>query len=337
MLTDTPDMIVALDQLQSSAPNVESLTLPVAWFGDDLRAGACQIMPGVEVAEKITSPQTWSVNGVSRGAAHRVSRDDQDRPAYGGTPADFAVVEAIREAKARGLRVTVSPILLMDVPAGNTRPNPYSDTAAALGQPVYPWRGRITCSPSAGYAGSVDKTGSAESQVAAFFGTATPAQFAVSGQSVSWTGAAGDWGLRRMVLHYAHLCATAGGVDTFLIGGGMPGLTTIRSGASTYPAVQALRALAVDVRSILGPDTRISYAADWSEYFGHHPGDGSGDVHFYLDPLWADPLIDFVGIDSFFSAVGLARRVRACRCERRLAGDLRPGLSAGEHRRRGRL
>jgi hypothetical protein len=42
-----------------------------------------------------------------------------------------------------------------------------------------------------------------------------------------------------MVLHYAHLCAAAGGVDAFLIGTEMPGLTTIRSGASTYPAVQA--------------------------------------------------------------------------------------------------
>ena len=33
-----------------------------------------------------------------------------------------------------------------------------------------------------------------------------------------------------------------------------------------------------DVRSILGAGTKIGYAADWSEYFGHHPDDGSGDV-----------------------------------------------------------
>ncbi|RBI69037.1 hypothetical protein DQW77_15965 [Roseovarius sp. TE539] len=297
--SDATDMVVALDQLQASAPHVESLTLPVVWFGDDLRAGACQIKPGVEVATKVTSPHTWSVNGVARGAAHLVSRTNDGDPAFGGTPADFAVVEAIREARARGLRVTLLPTLLMDVPPGNARPNPYSDEAAAVGQPTYPWRGRITCSPAVGYAGTVDKTGSAESQVAAFFGTATPAQFAVSGDSVSWTGAGGDWGLRRMVLHYAHLCAAAGGVDTFLIGSEMPGLTTIRSGASTYPAVQALRDLAADVRTILGTGTKISYAADWSEYFGHQPSDGSADVHFHLDPLWADPLIDFVGIDCF--------------------------------------
>ena len=102
-----------------------------------------------------------------------------------------------------------------------------------------------------------------------------------------------------MVLHYAHLCAAAGGVDAFLIGTEMPGLTTIRSGASTYPAVQAYRDLLADVRSILGAGTKIGYAADWSEYFGHQPRDGSGDVFFHLDPLWADPEIDFIGIDNY--------------------------------------
>ena len=88
--------------------------------------------------------------------------------------------------------------------------------------------------------------------------------------------------------HYAHLCALAGGVDAFLIGSEMRGLTTIRDGAASYPAVPAFRALAADVRAILGPGAAISYAADWSEYFGHHSADGSGDVFFHLDPLWAE-------------------------------------------------
>ncbi|MBY8978384.1 glycoside hydrolase/phage tail family protein [Rhodobacteraceae bacterium NNCM2] len=298
-LSDTADMVVALDRLQAMAPKVESVSLVVAWFGNDLRVGDCTIRPGVEVSEKTTSPQTWSVNGVSRAAAHLVSRDDQDRPVYGGTPADFAVVQAIQEMQARGLRVTFYPFILMDVPPDNTLPNPYSDNAAETGQPAFPWRGRITCSPAAEYAGSVDKTAAAASQVSAFFGSASPSDFAVSGETVTWTGAAGDWGLRRMVLHYAHLCAAAGGVDAFLIGTEMRGLTTIRSGALSYPAVQAFRDLAADVRSILGAGTEISYAADWSEYFGHQPGDGSGDVFFHLDPLWADGNVDFVAIDNY--------------------------------------
>jgi len=298
-LTDTADMVVALDRLQAMAPKVESVSLVVAWFGDDLRVGSCKVRPGVEVSAKTTTPSAWSVNGVSRANAFLVSRDDQDRPVYGGTPADFAVVQAIQEMKARGLRVTFYPFILMDVSPGNTLPNPYSDNAADAGQPAFPWRGRITCSPAAGYAGTVDKTATAATQVAALFGAATPANFSISGQSVSWTGPSGDWGLRRMVLHYAHLCAAVGGVDTFLIGTEMPGLTTIRSGASTYPAVQAYRDLLADVRSILGSGTKIGYAADWSEYFGHQPGDGSGDVFFHLDPLWADPEIDLIGIDNY--------------------------------------
>ncbi|ODM43020.1 glycoside hydrolase TIM-barrel-like domain-containing protein [Cereibacter johrii] len=298
-VSDTADMVVALDRLQALAPAVESISLVVAWFGNDLRAGNCAIKPGVEVAAKTTSPKVWTVNGVTRTNAHLVSRDAEDRPVYGGTPADFAVVEAIREMKARGLRVTFYPFLLMDVPPGNTLPDPYSDNAATLGQPSFPWRGRITCSPAAGSAGTVDKTAAAATQVSSFFGTANPAQFAVSGETITFTGSPGDWGLRRMVLHYAHLCAAAGGVDAFLIGSEMRGLTSIRSGASAYPAVSAFKTLAADVRTILGPGTKIGYAADWSEYFGHHPQDGTGDVYFHLDPLWSDANIDFVGIDNY--------------------------------------
>lgn len=296
---DTSDIMVALDTLEASLPNVRSATLPIAWFADDLRAGVCTLRPGVEAWDKVTAPLPWSVNGVARAHAHLVSRDQHERPVLGGTPADFSVVQAIRELRSRGLRVTLSPLLLMDVPPGNTRPNPYSDAAGDAGQPACPWRGRITCSPAAGFAGIVDKTAAAAAQVAALFGSASPSDFTVAGEAVSWTGTADDWGLRRMVLHYAHLCAAAEGVDAFLIASGLRGLTQIRSGVGTYLAVQALRALVADVRTILGPDTQISYAAHWSEYSGHRPQDGSGDVHFHLDPLWADPRIDFIGIDNF--------------------------------------
>ena len=298
-IPETPDIVVALDRLQSMAPAVESVSLVVAWFGDDLRAGNCKVRPGVEVAAKTTTPSAWVVNGVNRANAFLVSRDVEDRPVYGGTPADFAVVQAIREMKARGLRVTFYPFLLLDVPPGNTKPDPYSNNAGTTGQPSFPWRGRITCSPAAGYAGTVDKTGTAATQVTSLFGTATPASFSINGETVIWTGPIGEWSLRRMILHYAHLCVAAGGVDAFLIGSEMPGLTTIHSGAATYPAVQAFRDLAMAVRAILGAGTKIGYAGDWSEYFGHHPSDGSGDVFFHLDPLWSDSNIDFIGIDNY--------------------------------------
>jgi hypothetical protein len=119
-LADSTDMVEALDRLQAMAPAVESVSLVVAWFGTTCARDLHQVRPGVEVSAKSTTPVSWSVNGVNRAGAFLVSRDDQDRPVYGGTPSDFAVVQAIQEMKARGLRVTFYPFILMDVPPGNT-------------------------------------------------------------------------------------------------------------------------------------------------------------------------------------------------------------------------
>ena len=63
--------------------------------------------------------------------------------------------------------------------------------------------------------------------------------------------------------------------------------------------VERLRDLAADVRALLGPETKISYAADWSEYFGYQPPEAPADRYFHLDSLWADDNIDFVGIDNY--------------------------------------
>ena len=92
----------------------------------------------------------------------------------------------------------------------------------------------------------------------------------------------------------------AGGVDAFVIGTELKGLTQVRSSAASYPFVTALVQLAADVRSIVGPGTKVTYAADWSEYFGHQPQDGSGDVFFHLDPLWSSASIDAIGIDLYW-------------------------------------
>ena len=288
------DITASLDQLQSLAPNVSAASLVVGWFGSDLRCADCTLKPGVENATKQTYPETWSVNGVARADAHVVSTID-GRPAYGGTPSDESVVQAIADLKARGLRVLFCPFLFMDVPAGNTLTDPYSGDT---GQPAYPWRGRITCNPAPGISGSPDKTSAAATQVNAFFGNGEISDFTVSGTDVSWTGG-NDWGYRRMVLHYAHLCAAAGGVDSFLIGSELRGLTRVRDGATSYPAVAALKTLAADVRAVLGSGTKIGYAADWSEYNNHQTADTSGAMLFNLDPLWSDANIDFIGIDNY--------------------------------------
>ncbi len=295
--TNTPmggtDLTVSLNALQEELPACQSVVMVVSWFGDDLRCGDCSIRPKVEQNDVDAPAMPWRVSGVARADALRIPYQD-DAPVYGGTPTDAAVVEAITDLHMRGLDTVFYPFILMDQLAGNTLPDPYSGQP---GQPALPWRGRITTDLAPGLDGTTDATATATAEVAAFMGNAAPGDFAVNGTTVTYSGAA-DWGYRRFILHYAHLCAAAGGVGAFCIGSEMRGLTQIRGAANSFPAVAALVQLAADVRGILGPDCKISYAADWSEYDGYQPG-GTGDKYFHLDPLWADPNIDFIGIDNY--------------------------------------
>lgn len=288
-----PDLIAALDDLEAQLPNVDFVTLVVSWFGTDLRCGACRLRPGVERTDKVTRPSAWRVGGVGRSGAYLISQTD-GAPSYGGTPDDASVRDAIHELKARGYRVGLYPFILMDIPSGGALPDPYGGAS----QGAFPWRGRITCHPAPGRPASPDGTASAEAQVEAFFGHCGPGDFAVSEGEVAYAGA-DEHGLRRMVLHYAHLAQAAGGVDAFVMASELRGLTTVRGAGASYPAVERLVTLAGDVRGVIGPNTILTYAADWSEYFGHHPADGSGDVRFHLDPLWAHDAIDVVGIDWY--------------------------------------
>ncbi|MFD2237053.1 baseplate multidomain protein megatron [Aureimonas populi] len=285
------DFSASLEELTALCPRIERAALIVSWFADDLRVGRARVRPGVEVrARNETVP--WRVQGLSRAQAHLVSRDGGG-PAYGGTPSDAGVVRAIRALKARGLKVTHYPFLMMDVPGGNVLPDPYGGERQA----PYPWRGRMTLDIAEGRAGSADGTAAARMEIAAFTGTAVSGHFSTAGGRVSYFGPA-EWSYRRMVLHQAFLAQMAGGVDAFVIGSEMRGLTRLRDEAGRFPFVEALIQLARDVKAIL-PGAKITYAADWSEYFGYQPADGSGDVFFNLDPLWADAAIDMVGIDSY--------------------------------------
>ena len=245
------DFLVSLDQLEADLPRVSRAALTVGWFGTSVAAGVCEIHPGVETRERVTVPQAWRVAGLDRAGAYLVSRDEDDRPNYGGTPSDACVKQAIAEMTARGLAVTFSPFLFMDCEG-------------------FPWRGRIGV--------SADGTAAARSEIDGFV-----------------NGAAG---LRRFILHYANLCAEAGGVEAFLIGSEMVGLTRVRDEAGAFPFVEALVSLAAEVKAIL-PGAKVSYAADWTEYGAFVPGDGSGDVLFPLDALWASADVDFVGIDWY--------------------------------------
>jgi hypothetical protein len=285
------DFSTSLEQLMGEAPACASVSLVVSWFGSDLRAGFCSIKPKVDQSAVDASNMPWRAGGIVRSAAETVPQVG-GVPIYGGTPTDQSVIQAIRAIRDAGREVMFYPFILMDQVPGNILPDPYSLTQ---GQPALPWRGRITTSVAPGQNGSPDGTAAAGGEVAQFFGTAIAADFAVTGETIDYAGPV-EWGLRRFILHYAHLCAAAGGVDAFCIGSELRGLTQIRDSETTFPGVEALRVLAADVRAILGPACRISYAADWSEYGSYQ---AAGNLYFPLDPLWADTNIDFVGIDNY--------------------------------------
>ncbi|MEO7224253.1 MAG: glycoside hydrolase TIM-barrel-like domain-containing protein [Devosia sp.] len=252
---DVSDWSLSIDELVDLCPNLENVALVVAWFGDDLRCGECTIAPRVEAAERDVLDTEWEVAGISRGAARVVSSHDGG-PAYGGTPSDAAVRAAIADLVARDIGVTLYPILLIDIPAGNP-----------MGQPAYPWRGRISCD-----AGD-DGTGDAVTQVETF--------------------AAAH---REFILHYAEI-AEEEGAEALMIGSELRGLTQVRGPGNSFPFVEALVELAGDVRAVVGPDMTLTYAADWSEYSGYQPG--AGEKFFHLDAVWASDDIDVIGIDNY--------------------------------------
>jgi len=286
------DVNASLDELQAMCPALERVAIVLAWFGTDLRAAQCQLMPGVELRDKTTFPSPWAVAGLDRTTAHLVSTMG-GRPAYGGTPDEASIIDLIVHLHARGLKVTLYPFIVMDIPPGNTLPNPWTGEST---QWNYPWRGRITCDPAPGRPGSPDGTATAATQIAQFFGNAAPGHFAVVGRSITYSGPA-EWGFRRFVLHCAALAYAAGGVDAFVIGSELRGLTRVRSSSGVYPAVNSLVSLASDVRAILGAGTKITYGADWTEY-GAHLVDAN-EVRFPLDALWSSSAIDAVGIDYY--------------------------------------
>jgi len=272
------DVIASLDELQAVAPNLARVAVVVTWFGTDLRAAQCRVVPKVDSAIKETYGATWSVAGLDRASAQLVSQIE-GRPAFGGTPSDQSVLDLIAELKARGLKVTLYPFLMMDIAADNAFTDPWTGAAT---QPAYPWRGRITCDPAPGQAGSPDGASAAADQVNALFG-----------------GGADSWNYHTMILHYASVAADAGGVDAFMIGSELKSLTRVRSASGVYPAVDALMSLAAEVKAIVGAGTVVTYGADWTEYGAHVVDGGANEVRFPLDKLWASPSIDALGIDYY--------------------------------------
>ncbi|WP_372758113.1 glycoside hydrolase TIM-barrel-like domain-containing protein, partial [Mariniflexile sp.] len=312
--TDLTDFEVSMQSLAKNLPNNKTINLVVSWFGSDLRIGECKIQPKAKnnydvfehpykkfnASESSYVNYDWLVSGINRASADYVSITE-GVVNFGGTPTDYGVLQSIVYAiKVHQQNVAFYPFLLMDIPEDNT-----------MGQPVFPWRGRMY-SPN-------DKTPLAETDINTFFGTISSSDFSLDevNDKVLFTGNLSDYTYRRMILHYAWLYVLASKqlteaeklkLSTFYIGSELRGLTQTRSTASSvqnavYPAVEKLSQLADDVKAVFNANglsnVKIGYAADWSEYHSHKPNDGSGDVYFNMDKLWSNPNIAKVSIDNY--------------------------------------
>jgi hypothetical protein len=234
------NLLLALDQMAETFPNLEWVSVVCNWFGTSIDAGSCQILPGVEFRDgAITEPDSWSVAGYTRETAHAITLSPDGSPVYGGTPDDASVLRLLAALRDRGYQILFYPMPLMDT-SGK------------------PWRGRILASNA--------------TEVASFFNNTD--------------------GYNDFIIHYTNL--VAGAVDGFMIGSELVGLTSFTDSPGSYPAVDQLVSLAASVKAVLGSSVTVSYGADWSEY--HHATGG----WYHLDPLWASPDMDVIGIDAYF-------------------------------------
>jgi hypothetical protein len=122
--------LLSLDQLQNTCPNVEWISVTVAWFGDNMDVASCNITPGVEYqAGATTTPNTWTVASYTRSTTKLITQIS-GAPQYGGTPDDASLLRYLDELKGRGYKIMFYPLIFMDV-SGK------------------PWRGDLTGSAGA--------------------------------------------------------------------------------------------------------------------------------------------------------------------------------------------
>lgn len=298
----------SLDDLIAILPNAKKIDFRVNWYGNSLSCSDCSVRPKVDRTDRTVLPSDWMVSDFSRAGiaasatpSDFVTSDISGKKYHEATPSDQAFVEGLIYAKSRGFELTVTPVVEIDQPENSATPNPYGFPTT----PAYPKRDLITCNPAIGLPGTVDITSTGRTQVNTFFGSATPAQFGTwTGFTIPFTGTSTEWRYRRMILHYAKLCAAAGGVSAFHVGSGLANLTKIRDASNAFPAVEQLIALVAEVRVIL-PNTLVSYSASLKEWNGHNPAEFSsttGDplawtptFFHHLDPLWA--VCNYVGIE----------------------------------------
>lgn len=128
--TGKSNVEVALDQMAETFPNLEWIGVTVNWFATAMDIASAEIYPCVEFSDNVsTTPNLWYCAGYNRATARRITYEG-GMPRYGGTPSDGSIIRLLTELRARGYKIMLYPMLLVD----------------AAGKP---WRGHMTGSAGA--------------------------------------------------------------------------------------------------------------------------------------------------------------------------------------------
>ena len=279
------DWQASLDELQAALPEPRA-----GGAGGDLVRRRSPRRPLHAEAGRSRPRHRDDAGGVERGrtdardCAARQPARGRRRPSAARRPTR-SVIRAIRDLAERGLEVTFYPFIMMDI-AGRTTGCP-TPMAARSRRPI-PGAARSRRRWRRAQPGSPDKTAGGGRR----------------DRGLRRHGGAGRLRARRRhgdLFRAGRMVVPPDdpALRLSLQGGGRRRCLPHRLGAARADHA-ALRAPA-PIPSSRARDARRRRAArarrrrprsptraDWSEYFGHQPADGSGDVFFHLDPLWAD-------------------------------------------------
>ena len=129
-LSNKADVLVALDELKTTLPNVEFVSVVINWFADSINPATCLIKPAAEFndSKAAVRPDEWAVSSFTRANSHQILLFGDGTPTYGGTPTDKSILRLCQELKNRGYKVLLYPMLQVDTITPQSKP----------------WRGRIT-------------------------------------------------------------------------------------------------------------------------------------------------------------------------------------------------
>ena len=130
--TGKSNVTVALDQMAETFPNLEWVGVVVNWFATSLDVATAEVFPCVEFSDAVTTtPQLWGCAGYTRFTAPRITYES-GAPRYGGTPDDGSIIRLVQALRARGYKVFLYPMLLVDV-TGKPWRGHMTGTASAVG------------------------------------------------------------------------------------------------------------------------------------------------------------------------------------------------------------